>query len=116
MQKIWLKLVTAEQLRKVEIGDWLEGYGDVLSLAEQDYIRKYGFLLIKLQDEKRIKNKQLKNELINARLGNSEGWKKLQDEVKQLQERLVQSERQNYCQMCGNILDGYVPPGSEARP
>lgn len=108
VREIFIKTVTAEELVNVEIFDWLEGYGQISSLAEQEYIRRYGFLLVKLQ----LKNKQLGNELINARLSNSEGWKELQDEVKKLQKQLLLSESQNYCKTCGNILDGYVPPGS----
>lgn len=48
-EEIYLKSVTTEKLSKIEVGDWLEGYGDVLSLSERAYIRKYGFLLSKLQ-------------------------------------------------------------------
>ena len=73
-EDIRFNTVTAKQLSEIEVGDWLEGYGDVLSLAEVHYIRKYGSLLINLK------------------------------------EKLLLSESQNYCQICGNILDGYVPP------
>lgn len=55
-KEIYLKSVTAEVLSKIEVLDWLEGFGDVLSLAERDYIRKYGFLLLKREMEiKRLK-------------------------------------------------------------
>ena len=47
--------------------------------------------------------KQLKNELVNVRLGNSEKCKSFED-------RLVLSEAQNYCKICGGILDGYMLP------
>lgn len=41
---------------------------------------------------------------------------RLQEQIKELKEKLAQSEAQNYCKMCGSTLDGYVPPGSEACP
>lgn len=50
-KEIYLKSVTVEELSKIEILDWLEGYGQVMSLAERDYIRQYGFLLRSLQAE-----------------------------------------------------------------
>ena len=34
---------------------------------------------------------------------------RLREEVKQLKEKLLLAASQNYCQMCGNTLDGYVP-------
>ena len=50
IREIFLKEVTAKILSKMEVCDWLEGYGQISSLAEQTYIRKYGFLLARLQD------------------------------------------------------------------
>lgn len=38
---------------------------------------------------------------------------RLQKQVEELEKKLVLSESQNHCKMCGSILDGYVPPGSE---
>ena len=40
-KQIWLKSVTAEELSEIEVLDWLEGYGLVMSLAERNYIRRY---------------------------------------------------------------------------
>ena len=48
---LFLSSVTAEQLSKVNIGDWLEGYGSISSLAERYYIRSYGFLLLEILNE-----------------------------------------------------------------
>lgn len=33
----------------------------------------------------------------------------LRIEVNELKRRLLLSESQNYCKMCGNTLDGYIP-------
>lgn len=30
--------------------------------------------------------------------------------IDRLEEQLLKSESQNYCMICGNTLDGYVPP------
>lgn len=49
--EIHLANATANELVKVTIYDWLEGYGQILSLAEQKYIRRYGFMLIDLQNK-----------------------------------------------------------------
>lgn len=51
IREIWVKTVTAEELSAIEVFDWLEGFGQVSSLGQQKYIRKYGFLLAKLQDD-----------------------------------------------------------------
>jgi hypothetical protein len=51
----------------------------------------------------KLRIKQLKNELINTNLGHNKEWKKLNG-------RLELAMAQNYCTMCGSILDGYVPP------
>lgn len=34
----------------------------------------------------------------------------LEREVEVQKQRVILSESQNYCKICGNILDGYVPP------
>lgn len=34
----------------------------------------------------------------------------LKREVEVQKQRVILSESQNYCKICGNILDGYVPP------
>ena len=47
IRQIYLSTVTPEELSAIEVHDWLEGYGMVISLAEQKYIRRYGFLLLK---------------------------------------------------------------------
>lgn len=36
--------------------------------------------------------------------------KKICDYYDELQAKLLLSESQNYCKICGNILDGYIPP------
>lgn len=37
-------------------------------------------------------------------------WGDAEDRCKELQAKLELAMSQNYCTMCGNILDGYVPP------
>jgi len=39
--------------------------------------------------------------------------KGLQYQISKLEERLLLSESQNYCKICGNTLDGYVPKGEQ---
>jgi len=51
IQEIWIKNATAEEISTIEVLDWLEGYGQVMSLAEQIFIRRYGLILIKLRDD-----------------------------------------------------------------
>lgn len=51
VEQVWLAKVTAKQLAEINVGDWIEGFGDVNSLAVQEFIRKYGFLLFKLKDD-----------------------------------------------------------------
>lgn len=53
INEIYLHSVTAEDLSKIEVCDWLEGYGMIGSLAQQTYIRRYGFMLISLQTQKK---------------------------------------------------------------
>jgi len=36
--------------------------------------------------------------------------KELEAEIEVQKQRVVLSESQNYCKICGNILDGYMPP------
>ena len=50
VEEVYLKSVTEKQLTEINVGDWLEGFGDVNSLAVQKFIRKYGQLLFKLKD------------------------------------------------------------------
>lgn len=45
-QNIFIETATPEQFEKIEIGDWLEGYGDVMSHAEKTYLRRLGSLLL----------------------------------------------------------------------
>ena len=54
-----------------------------------------------------VKTRQLQNELVNARLGNSEVWIQLEEESASRQRRFELAIAQNYCTMCGRILDGY---------
>jgi len=49
VREIWLKNVTVEDIVKIEVYDWVEGYGMISSLAERTFIRRYGLLLLKLQ-------------------------------------------------------------------
>jgi hypothetical protein len=35
--------------------------------------------------------------------------KDLLGQIKELQKKLLLSESQNYCKICGNTLDGYTP-------
>lgn len=51
VNEVFLAAAKIEDLAKIEIYDWLEGHGMITSLAEQTYIRRYGFMLIKLQKE-----------------------------------------------------------------
>ena len=37
-------------------------------------------------------------------------WEDAEKECKELKAKLELAMSQNYCTMCGNILDGYVPP------
>ena len=37
-------------------------------------------------------------------------WGDAEDRCKELQAKLELAMSQNYCTMCGKILDGYVPP------
>jgi len=39
----------------------------------------------------------------------------LQAELAEAKKRIVLSEAQNYCKICGNTLDGYVPPEKENK-
>ncbi len=41
--------------------------------------------------------------------------KKLEAENKKLKTKLELAMSQNYCKMCGNTLDGYVPPKKETE-
>ena len=37
-------------------------------------------------------------------------WEDAEEECRKLKTKLELAMSQNYCTMCGNILDGYVPP------
>jgi len=37
--------------------------------------------------------------------------KEICKEWAKMNKKLLQSESQNYCKICGNILDGYIPKG-----
>ena len=39
----------------------------------------------------------------------------LKAELAEAKKRIVLSEAQNYCKICGNTLDGYVPPEKENK-
>lgn len=60
--------------------------------------------------EYKLKIKRLDNAIINVRLSNAREWKELQDRCNSFEKRFHEACAQNYCTMCGNILDGYVPP------
>ena len=64
-----------------------------------------GLVIIWRRDVKafKLRIKQLRNELVNTRLGHSKEWQKLN-------KRFELAMAQNYCTICGRILDGYVPP------
>ena len=51
INEIFIANVITKDLLEIELFDWLEGFGQIVSLAEQQYIRNYGFLLIKLQKQ-----------------------------------------------------------------
>lgn len=49
-QRFNIKTVTAEQLSQICVCDWLEGVGDITSLAQVDFIRKFGARLLEQRD------------------------------------------------------------------
>lgn len=51
MQKLFLKSMTPEQLENVQVLDWIEGFGDVLSIAQANFIQRFGKLLVSLTNE-----------------------------------------------------------------
>lgn len=42
-------------------------------------------------------------------------WDDAEKRVDELQEKLVLAMSQNYCKICGNTLDGYVPPDNKCK-
>ena len=40
-------------------------------------------------------------------------WEDGEKRCKELQAKLELAMSQNYCTICGNILDGYIPPGEK---
>lgn len=62
IREVFLKEATAKILSEIEILDWLEGYGQILSLASQKLINKYGFMLIKMQKKFEILKEQNKSQ------------------------------------------------------
>lgn len=54
--------------------------------------------------------KQMLNCLIGKNRTLTNKSKELEGEIEVQKRRVILSESQNYCKICGNILDGYVPP------
>jgi len=50
MKKYYLKEAQNIDFSKVEIQDWIEGYGQIMCHAEKDFIRKFGSLIGILKD------------------------------------------------------------------
>jgi len=50
MKKYWLKDAPNINFAKIEVLDWLQGYGQVMSIAERDFIRHFGNLINNLKD------------------------------------------------------------------
>lgn len=63
----------------------------------------------------KLRIKQLDNAIINVRLQNAREWKELQDRCDLFEKRFHLACAQNYCTICGNTLDGYVPPEEEGE-
>jgi len=42
MKKIWIKSATLKDFAEIEIGDWIEGVGMIMSHFEKDFIRRFG--------------------------------------------------------------------------
>lgn len=40
MKKLWLKDITTQSLKEAEVGDWVEGFGDIQSHSERQFIRR----------------------------------------------------------------------------
>ena len=45
MKKLWVKSATLQDFAEIEIGDWLEGVGMIMSHFEKDFIRRFGHYL-----------------------------------------------------------------------
>lgn len=124
MTKIWLKTVTAEQLAKVEVGDWLEGYGDILSLATKRLVRRFGRLFCCRIEQLK---KQLKEGHHCASFEMCEGaGQKYEAKIEQQQNmirELIKAGQQAYAGLCTGdlgtcdkgieLLDEVVPKAEE---
>lgn len=42
MKKVWLKSATLQDFAEIEIGDWIEGVGMIMSHFEKDFVRRFG--------------------------------------------------------------------------
>jgi len=67
IREIFIRDVTAKDLAEIEVFDCLEGYGQISSVAEQKFIRKYGFLLVKMLDNR-------DNHILRSCGINADGW------------------------------------------
>lgn len=50
MKKYYLKEAQNIDFSKVEVQDWIEGYGQIMCHAEKEFIRKFGGLISILKD------------------------------------------------------------------
>jgi hypothetical protein len=53
MKKYYLREIQNIDFNKVEVGDWIEGYGQIMCYAEKDFINKFGNLINILKDRNR---------------------------------------------------------------
>jgi len=67
---------------------------DMYDQDATDLIEKHG-----CDPEDKIDREDLKR-MLNCLIGKN----------RKLQAKVILSESQNYCKICGNILDGYIPP------
>lgn len=42
MKRIWTETATMADFRDIEIGDWIEGVGTILTHFEKSFVRRYG--------------------------------------------------------------------------
>jgi hypothetical protein len=49
MKKYWLQDAPNINFAQIEVLDWLQGYGQVMSIAERDFIRLFGDLINNLK-------------------------------------------------------------------
>lgn len=51
-KKIWRKGITERDLMEIDMGDWLEEIGVIANVQERNFIRKFGYLLLKTSYKK----------------------------------------------------------------